>query len=100
MAFINAPGPACAYIPQNINQDDFQIVFSNALPEDVEYAKKKSFEYGAVKSTRWLLWLCGFTLRTQEPLFFKILSKHLNVTPFFIIVVMSTTITSSTIQAV
>ena len=41
MAFINAPGPAITYLPQTIKKEDFQVVFSNATAEDVDFAKKK-----------------------------------------------------------
>ena len=41
MAFINAPGPALTYLPQAIKKEDFQVVFSNATAEDIDFAKKK-----------------------------------------------------------
>ena len=41
MALINEPGPASTYIPQDINREDYQVVFSNANDNDIDYAKKK-----------------------------------------------------------
>jgi len=41
MALINEPGPASTYIPQDITQEDFQVIFANPKDSDRAYAKKK-----------------------------------------------------------
>jgi len=41
MALINEPGPASTYIPQDITQGDFQVIFANPKDSDRAYAKKK-----------------------------------------------------------
>ena len=41
MALINAAGPAATYFPQDLEKQDFQVVFSNASDQDIEHSKKK-----------------------------------------------------------
>jgi len=45
MALINEPGPASTHIPQDITQEDFQVIFANPKDSDRAYAKKKLREY-------------------------------------------------------
>ena len=41
MALVNEPGPASTYIPQDITQEDFQVIFAYPKDSDRAYAKKK-----------------------------------------------------------
>ena len=41
MALINEPGPASTYIPQDITQEDFQVIRANSKDSDRVYAQKK-----------------------------------------------------------
>ena len=42
MALINEPGPASTHIPQDITQEDFQVIFANPKDSDRAFAKKKN----------------------------------------------------------
>jgi len=39
MALINEPGPASTYIPQDITQEDFQVIFANPKDSDRAYVE-------------------------------------------------------------